>query len=815
MKEPSVLDYLKSRLNPWQTDKVELADSETPQADSVDGSLLPDQSAAPRASFKLPQVLPWRTFLALALAVFGQSVLDPTGFKFGMDAGTSSRMSDPNNAALTGTIFYAIAALLLIWAYFVNEFSLPALPDDELAESPQTMRRPWLFAALGFSLVAFLLLFASENLFTWSNVTFWLVGLALYLRGMWLHPAPQLVASPDGEQSAPETPRPFTLASVIYGWWDAGLLLLLAFFGATGLGGNIFLFGLLPFLIALAIIWLRDPNATVSPTQNIKAFSTRDPWRINLTRWTLLILAISALVIFFRFYRLDGVPAEPFSDHAEKLLDIYDIGQGKTHIFFDRLGGREPIDFYWTALIAYLFNTGLTFLSLKMGTALIGLLTLPYVYFLGKEIGGKRVALFAFILAGVAYWPNAVSRIGLYFPLYAMFAAPVLFYVIRGLRTQNRNDFILSGVFLGLGLQGYTPFRFVLLVVLAAVGLYLLHKRGLGEHRQVLRMLAVVAVTSLLVFLPLLSYGVQHPAIFSERTMLGLTDSEHPFPAPDWCPIKGNNTAAGACVLANNTLKAMTSFFWDNGSVGAYSVPGRPALDIIAAVLFGFGCILILVRYLRQRRWQDIFLLVSVPLMLLPSILLMAFPDENPSVTRMGGALVVVVVIAAVALDGLYTALRGEQSKGLGQKFAIGVVVLLLAMSASQSHDLLFNKFDAQFRAGFWNTSDMGRIIRAFVAGGNSPDNVWVVPFPYWADTRVAGIQADIPTRDLAKWPENLQETLSAKGSKLFIVKEEDQNGLTVLRNLYPNGLLGKFDSPIEGKDFWIYTVPDSITVAP
>jgi len=30
MKEPSVLDYLKSRLNPWQSEKVELAETETP-----------------------------------------------------------------------------------------------------------------------------------------------------------------------------------------------------------------------------------------------------------------------------------------------------------------------------------------------------------------------------------------------------------------------------------------------------------------------------------------------------------------------------------------------------------------------------------------------------------------------------------------------------------------------------------------------------------------------------------------------------------------------------------------------------------------
>jgi hypothetical protein len=45
-------------------------------------------------------------------------------------------------------------------------------------------------------------------------------------------------------------------------------------------------------------------------------------------------------------------------------------------------------------------------------------------------------------------------------------------------------------------------------------------------------------------------------------------------------------------------------------------------------------------------------------------------------------------------------------------------------------------------------------------------------------------------------------------GTKLFILKEEDADTLTLLRQLYPNGVVGKFDSTLDGKDFWIYTVP-------
>ncbi|HMB25456.1 MAG TPA: hypothetical protein VKP08_21585, partial [Anaerolineales bacterium] len=165
---------------------------------------------------------------------------------------------------------------------------------------------------------------------------------------------------------------------------------------------------------------------------------------LQFNAWTVLFIAATMLIFFFRFYQTVSVPPEPFSDHAEKLLDVYDVSQGQTHIFFTRNTGREAFQMYWTLFIAKFFGTGLSYLSLKLGTAILGLLTLPYIYLLGKEIGGVRVGFIALLLAGIGYWPNVISRVGLRFPLYPLFTAPTLFYLLRGLRTRNRNDFILS-----------------------------------------------------------------------------------------------------------------------------------------------------------------------------------------------------------------------------------------------------------------------------------------------------------------------------------------------------------------------------------
>ena len=93
------------------------------------------------------------------------------------------------------------------------------------------------------------------------------------------------------------------------------------------------------------------------------------------------------------------VPPEMTSDHAEKLLDVSDVINGQWHIFFPRNAGREALIMYLNAFIATAFGTGLSFITLKTATSLIGLLVLPYIYLLGKEVGNRRVGLWAALLS--------------------------------------------------------------------------------------------------------------------------------------------------------------------------------------------------------------------------------------------------------------------------------------------------------------------------------------------------------------------------------------------------------------------------------
>ncbi len=722
MKEPSVLDYVKSKLFFWRGTVVEipLPDDEAPeqalleivQELPLDEELPHSQPAkidqSLRNTFDLVRWTGWWAVLPLGLALFAQRALEP-----------------PDRSLNAGIVFYILALGVILWAQLRGQLALPNVTEPEYRSDLLTVRMIPMVGSIIFGLLAFLSF--GGNRFTGMNLILWLMSLVLFCYAFWV-------------------------------------------FDET------------------AIPW-RERLRIVINNINIRG--------LTFAPWTLLVLGVFALSAFFRLYLLDSIPSEMFSDHAEKLLDVSDILEGQYSIFFTRNTGREAFQMYLTAAVIKFFGTGLSFISLKLGTALAGLFSLPFIYLLGKEIANRRVGLLAMAFAGIAYWPNVISRVALRFTLYPFFAAPTLYFLIRGLRRGNRNDYLLAGLFLGLGLHGYSPFRFVPFVVLAAIGVYLLHHRSKKEGQQTMGGLVVLTFSSLLIFTPLLRFALSNLDSFSYRMLTRMTEVEASFTSPAWQ------------IFLKNFWDAITMFFWDDGEIWVHSVTHRPALGIVSAALFFLGSVLLTVRYLQKRNWVDLFLLISIPLLMMPSILSLAFPAENPSLNRTGGALIPVFLIVGLALDGLLTTLKGSLNNPLGGRLlAWGVGILLLAWSSTQNYDLVFRQYRNYFSLASWNTSELGAIIRQFGDTVGTQDSAWVVPYPHWVDTRLVGIRAGVPGRDYALWPEQLSETLDDPRVKMFIFKPEDTIALETLRDLYPSGSMQLYDSPIEGKDFNIYFVP-------
>ncbi|HEY70511.1 MAG TPA: glycosyltransferase family 39 protein [Anaerolineae bacterium] len=517
---------------------------------------------------------------------------------------------------------------------------------------------------------------------------------------------------------------------------------------------------------------------------------------VRISTWSFLVLAAFGLAAYFRFTQLSTVPLEMWSDHAEKLSDVTELLNGETRIFFPSNTGREAFQFYLAAATIKLLNTGISFLTLKIGTVLAGLLTLPYLYLFAKEFGGRKVALVALLLAGVAYWPNTISRFGLRFPLYSLFAAPAMYHLIRGLRLKQRNHFLICGLFTGFGLHGYSPARAIPVAIVVGVAIFLLHRTSRGQRREVLGWLVACGLVALVVFLPLLRVAVEMPDAFMYRTLTRISNLERELPEP---ALK---------TFVSNVLKGLAMFGWDNGEIWVITLTHRPELDWITAALFHLGVVVTLVRYIRKRNWQDVFILVSILVLMLPSTLSLAFPNENPAPNRSIGAIIPVFTLAAIPLAAIPEWAKQHWRDRRVHLLGYFAAASLFVFALSNNYYLTFKEFPDHARQGLWNTSEAGQVVHAFAETVGSYATTHVIPYPYWMDTTLVGIAAGQGVKNFAYWSDQLEALAAEARPQLFLLHPNDIESLQKLEMIFPEGSVKRWEAEIEGKDFLMYSVP-------
>lgn len=734
MKEPSVLDYVKYRLFPRRYPRVEIL--EPGEETSLEGRPETETPLVekPTAVSIANQTPPPLEKLIPKIHWPWPSLL---ALAFAIFAQFSLRPG-PGRTATAGVFLLLIALAYLTWAYYKNEWlpaqvSQPALEPQPASEAdPLTIQPIYLFAGISLAIVTFFWGYdPTQPQFSLLNVSLILASLLLTVRAFSL-PKPKNTETP--MPGRVEKARQILLAA-----WDA-----------------------------------------------LKSLNAR-----NFTR-LLLITAAILLVIFFRYTRLAQTPPEMNSDHAEKILDVLRVLNGDADIFFAANGGREALQFYLVAALHKYFRLPLDFTILKLVTITAGFLALPFLYLIGKEVGNPRIGFLAFLLAGVAYWPNVVSRAAMRLPFYMLFTAALLYFLLRGIRTSQRRDFIWAGITLGLSFYGYSADRILPIVVLLALGLYLLHRQSTGKRQFVIIALLALILISLVLFLPLLRYIVANPDAFLYRTLTRMGDLERPLEQP------------AGIIFLSNLRRALAMFSWDDGEVWVVSIPGHPALGYISGGLFYLGAGLLLLRYLRHRHWLDLFLLLSIPALMLPSIMSLAFPNENPNLYRTGGAFVPVFLMAAIALDSLMTSL----TQRVNARFAWSLALVLLGLASIQDYDLVFNRYHEQYLRSAWNTSEMGQVSKDFIASVGSPDSVWVVGYAHWVDTRLVALQAGYPGRDFQIFVDQLPGTLTNPNAKLFILNKQDSAAIEALTNLYPQGWFKQYPAKLPEKEFLLFVAP-------
>lgn len=649
-------------------------------------------------------------------------------------------------------------------------------PDDSAVLKNGRKEKKYLFSALIFAFIGqFLLEPPQKKIF--FPVIFYLIAILLFWVSLKSNRTiiDETISAINEFQQNPKIKLRFLIPGLIF------LALAFTFFSSNQFSYLNLFFWVSGIGLFLLSVW--QFNEKPSKTQKTSLY------------FYLICGIVFILASFFRFYMLNQVPGEMFSDHAEKLLDVMDIMDGKYPIFFVRNTGREALQFYLTAAIIKIFGTGISFISLKLGTAFLGFLTLPFLYLLGKQLFNKWIGLVASLFAGIAYWPNTISRVGLRFPLYPLFTGITLYFLIKGLQEKRFNMLICAGLFLGLGLHGYSPIRIVPILVAIIFLIFIINDKSRTIRTFALYGFILLAFAAFIVFLPLFRYILENPESFNYRALSRLTSMDN--------PINGSIII----IFFTNLWKSLIMVFYKNGVIWVNSIPDRPALDVISAVFFLYGLIILIKYYVRSKSWQVLCLMVSIPVLMLPSVMSLAFPQENPALNRSGGTFVPIFIIIAIGFYHFIKVVFDDKEKILS-KYVGGLITLtLLIISVLQNYDLVFTKYSDQFLANAWNTSEIGNVINQFVKKGNNPDNAFVIPFPHWVDTRLVGINAGFPRKDYALWTEDIESTLDLQGNKLFILMPQDRIALDTLKLLYPQAEEEFFYSKISGKNFIIFSV--------
>jgi len=553
---------------------------------------------------------------------------------------------------------------------------------------------------------------------------------------------------------------------------------------------------ILSFLVAF---WDRRPAPTSHREANPCASKGRPENAILFALGLTAFFLVLALAGFFRFYRLDAVPPEMNSDHVEKILDIRRVLHGQFDVFFRGNGGREPMQFYVTAGLIRFLHLDYSFLTLKIVTALAGLLVIPATYLLTREVFESRLlALLTGSLLAVSHWAIAITRIGLRFAFAPLFSALTLLFLFRALRYNRRNDFLLCGLLAGLGMYTYQSVRFLPFAVLACLGLRLVItvvQRSSNDARRLLINSGLMTGVFGLVYIPMARVWAQFSEDYWNRLLTRSTGAEEQISAP-------------IPTLIGNVKNLALMFNWTFDEVWVYNLPGSPAMDYIMGALLMLGLGLVVLRCIARRDPTGAYLVLAFAILLAPSALALAFPRENPSISRSSAAIPLALVFVALPVHFLVKQAQRVFSHALTAGASVLAVGLILAIVSWNCYHWYFDDYAAQYARSSPNHSEIAGAIKDFARQGRSINDAYINGWPYWLDHRAVAIELGDPDwNNLLPSIEEAAQHADSQRDQLYVLNPEDKEGLAWLTRHFPAGTAQAHASAV-GKDFVTYLVP-------
>ncbi len=378
---------------------------------------------------------------------------------------------------------------------------------------------------------------------------------------------------------------------------------------------------------------------------------------VRATRWVALaVVALTFAAGMLRWAALDTSPPGLYRDEAYNGLDALGVLAGERPLFFPANNGREPLFIYLAAGAVALLGRSPG--ALRAVSALAGTLTIPALYWLGRELFGWRVGLWAAALGVTSVWLLSLSRLALRVGLLPLIASLALATAWRGQRLRSLPWMLASGALWGLALYTYLAARFApLALVLMALWWALDQRKAIWWHGW-----AAAALVALALAAPL---GV---TLLRQGELLGRAGQVSILN-----PAIHGGDPWGA--LMGNLGRTLRMFVYGGDFIPRHNVPQRAVFTFPLGLAFYSGVALAAWR----ARWDGAARLALVWLvtLLVPTIL----AEGAPHFLRAAGALPVVFLFPALSLDGL-------ASKLTLQRLPLGLACAALVVAAGALVDV-------------------------------------------------------------------------------------------------------------------------------
>jgi len=533
-------------------------------------------------------------------------------------------------------------------------------------------------------------------------------------------------------------------------------------------------------------------------------------------RWeALAVVLITLLAATLRLYRLRELPPGLHFDEAFKGVTARSLLEGAPpRIFFESDLGEEPLAIYLVA--ASLALVGPEPWVVRLPSALVGTLTVPLAWWLGRELfGGRRsraggpdghasanradshdrlagqiIGLGTALILALLYWHLSFSRIGMEPILVPFFATLVFAALAWGLNSGRRLAFVLAGVALGGSLYTYKAGYFVPILALLFVVYAGVVERGFfRRHGQGLLLAGTVA---LVVAAPIGLFFVTHPGSFFQRpTSVALTGSKDTSGEP-WL------------ALAGNVPRVLGMFFVQGDANPRSNLPGRPALDPFLAGLFLIGVGRALFRFWRPTTFLA---LLWLGVMVIPTLV----TEHAPHFGRAIGATPALALLCALGGWTLWQGATRLRRQWLPA--AVGVLLLVgLSFSGASTAVAYFQTWGHS--PDLFYAYDVGLVqVAEYVDSQPGSEDVYLTPTPGEHYTLVF-----LTDRPLSSFDGRAGALFPPPGraATVVILLREDSASLPALQEARPDGSVAWTLNDGWGQPYAVaYYLPGSAAPAP